>query len=145
MKINIRKYTAEEYQFMHDLHLENMISYINKYWGGWNSEIFRKDVCPDSIWIIEIEAEKIGFFVLEFDKKAYLRNIQIRYSYQNKGVGNQVLQQCENECLKRGFDYLHLDVFLDNPAKILYDRLGYDTYKVNKSHYCMKKFLKNKM
>jgi len=143
LKIKNRKYTNDDYQFTHDLHRENMISYINKYWGNWDSQIFRKDVYPDNTWIIENETENIGFFVLEFDGKAYLRNIQISSSFQNKRVGNQVLQHCDNESVISGFSYLYLDVFLNNPAKSLYDRLNYKTYKMTKSHYLMKKFLKD--
>jgi ribosomal protein S18 acetylase RimI-like enzyme len=144
MKLEIRQYTEEDYQYTHDLHRLNMISYVDKYWGGWNSDIFRKDVRPEITWIIETDGQKVGFFVLNFEEKAHLMNIQISPTYQGKGAGSQTISHCENESIKKGFDYMYLESFLDNPALHLYQRLGYKTYKVTESHYVLKKKLKNK-
>ena len=141
MKIRIRPYTEEDYQYTHDLHRENMINYVEKYWGGWDSAIYKKDVCPEITWIVEYEGHKAGFFVLSFEQKAHLRNVQISSSFQNKGLGSQVLSHCEHDCVKKGFNSLYLDAFLDNPARIFYERLGYESYKVTSSHYMMKKHL----
>ena len=58
-------------------------------------------------------------------------------------MGNRVLSHCEHESVKKGFDSLFLEVFLDNRARILYERLGYKTYKLTDSHYMMKKRLNN--
>lgn len=118
-----------------------MITYVDKFWGGWNSEIFRRDVCPEITWIIEYMGRKAGFFVLSFESKAYLRNIQIDSDLQNKGLGSQTIVYCEIESINKGFDTLYLEVFLDNPAQQLYERLGYVTYQVTKSHFKMKKDL----
>ncbi len=144
MKLEIRQYTEEDYQYTHDLHRLNMISYVDKYWGGWNSDIFRKDVRPEITWIIETDGQKVGFFVLNFEEKAHVMNIQISPMYQGKGAGSQTISHCENESIKKGFDYMYLESFLDNPALHLYQRLGYKTYKVTESHYVLKKKLKNK-
>ena len=137
----IRQYKKSDYQFIHDLHFENMKYFVDKYWGGWDSDIFKKDVNSKITWIIEHQKERAGFFVLSFRDKAYLRNIQINNSYQNLGIGKYVINQCETICLKKGYDFLYLDVFLDNRAKILYEKLGYKTYRTTDSHYMMKKYL----
>jgi ribosomal protein S18 acetylase RimI-like enzyme len=71
-------------------------------------------------------------------------NIQIRPTYQGKGAGSQAIRHCEKESIKKGFDYMYLESFRDNPALHLYQRLGYKTYKVTESHYVLKKELKNK-
>ncbi len=144
MKLEIRQYTEEDYQYTHDLHRLNMISYVDKYWGGWNSDIFRKDVRPEITWIIETDGQKVGFFVLNFEEKAHLMNIQISPIYQGKGAGSQTISHCENESIKKGFDTMYLESFIDNPAFHLYQRLGYKTIKVTESHYVLKKKLKNK-
>ncbi len=137
----IRPYATGDYQYTHDLHRENMRHYVDKYWGGWNSAIYKKDICPKITWIIEYKGENAGFFVLNFARKAHLKNIQINSSFQNKGLGSEVISHCERECIGRGFNTLYLEVFLDNPANKLYERLGYEIYKVTKSHYLMKKCL----
>ncbi len=80
--MKIRPYRDDDYYFTHDLHKENMLFYIEKYWGGWNSE-----------------------------------------------------------SLKKGFDCLFLQAFLENRARHLYERLGFKTYDITNSHYLMKKEL----
>ena len=142
MDLKIRPYTEADYQYTHDLQKENVISYIDKYWGGWNSDIFRRDVCPDITWIIECDGQMAGFFVLSLKEKAHLRNIEIAAAFRNKGLGSQVMDHCERESVKKGFNELYLEVFLDNPARSLYERLGYKTYRVSETHYMMKKQLK---
>jgi len=144
LKLKIRPYSVQDYQFTHDLHHKNMIYYVDKYWGGWDSEIYKKDVCPEITWIIEYKGENAGFFVLNFKRKAHVRNIQISSSFQNMGLGSDVVRHSENESIRRGFNILYLEVFLDNPAKNLYERLGYEVYEVTKSHYLMKKCLNRK-
>ncbi len=137
--MKIRPYTDEDYNFTHDLHRENMQFYIDKYWGGWNPEIYRRDLLPDDTWIIEYNGEKAGFFVLTFKEKANLDNIQIGSSFRNMGLGTQVLKHCETETIKNGFDCLFLEAFLENRARQLYERLGFKTYDITNSHYLMKK------
>ena len=139
--MKIRPYIDDDYYFTHDLHRENMLSYIEKYWGGWNSEVYKKDLLPDNTWIIEYNEEKAGFFVLTFDEKADLTNIQIKSSFRNMGLGTQVLKYCESEIIKKGFDCLFLQSFLENRARHLYERLGFKTYDITNSHYLMKKEL----
>ena len=138
----IRHYTEDDYQYTHDLHRENMLRFVDKYWGGWNSEVYRNDVRPSDTWIVEQNGERAGFFVLAFDGKAHLRNIQIGAAWRNQGLGSKVLQHCELESAKRGFDALYLESFLDNRARLLYERLGYETYKKTDTHFMMRKDLK---
>lgn len=121
-----------------------MIHFVDKYWGGWNSDVYRRDVCPENTWIVEYDGRLAGFFVLAFKEKAHLTNIQINSSFRNKGLGTKVLQHCESESQKRGFDTLYLQSFLDNRARYLYERLGYKTYKMTDCHYMMKKDLNTK-
>ena len=142
-KICIRAYTEVDFLYTHDLHLQNMKYFVDKYWGDWNSAIFKKDVAADITWIIEYVKQTAGFFVLSLSPKAHLKNIQIHSSFQNKGIGQFVLKHCEQESKEKGFNELFLEVFLENRAKKLYERLGYTTYKKTNSHYMMKKDLKS--
>ncbi len=144
MEIHIRPYTESDYQFTYDLHRRNMLPYVEKYWGRWNPEIFKRGVRTEITWIIEYDDTKVGYFVLNFDAQALLGNIQIDSRFQNLGIGSQVLTHCEVESKNNGFDILYLQVFCDNPARQLYDRFGYVVYEVTETHYLMKKQLFHK-
>lgn len=142
--MNIRPYTEADYQFTHDLHRENMLRFIDRYWGGWNSDIFRRDVRPADTWIVEFVGERAGFFVLTLGEKAHLANLQIALAFRNRGLGTRVLHHCEAESSRRGFETLFLESFLDNRARFLYERLGYRTYDITDSHFMMKKGLNSR-
>lgn len=139
--LTYRSYTDVDYKFAHDLHRENMLEYIKKYWGSWNSEIFRRDLRPDITWIIELNKQKIGFFILSFNEKAVLMNIQIKAEFHSKGIGKAAIKYCEQVCINHDYTELYLQVFLNNPARTLYERLGFETYEINDTHYKMKKDL----
>jgi ribosomal protein S18 acetylase RimI-like enzyme len=137
----IRPYTEEDYQFTHDLHRKNMIRFVDRYWGGWDSGVYRRDVCSEKTWIVEVDGQRAGFFVLVLETIAHLSNIQIDPSFRGRGLGTRVLRHCEAESIKRGFDALYLESFLENRARHLYERLGYTTYEITESHFKMKKDL----
>jgi hypothetical protein len=59
--MNIRPYTEDDYLFTHDIHRENMITYIDKYWGGWNSDVYKRDFRPENTWIIDHNGKKPVF------------------------------------------------------------------------------------
>ncbi len=54
MKLEIRQYKKEDYQYIHNLHRLNMICYIDKYWGGWNSDIFSSIPLKYFIALVEV-------------------------------------------------------------------------------------------
>ena len=56
-----------------------------------------------------------------------LRDLQILPTYRNKGVGSWALSQAQSIAASRGFQRLQLRVYEDNPAKRLYERMGFDT------------------
>ena len=122
-----------------------MIYFVDKCWGGWNSDVYHRDVCPEDTWIVEYNGCLAGFFVLTFKEREHLTNIQISSSFHNKGSGTKVLRYCELESQKRGFDTLYLESFLDNRVTQLYKRLGYETYRMTNSHYMLKKTLGEKV
>jgi len=118
-----------------------MIDYINKYWGGWNSDIYKRGLDTQSTNIIMIDGDKAGFFVFRLNENAHIANIQLSTNFQNRGIGHYVLNLCESKGKDNGFSELYLEVFLNNPARILYERCGFKTYKTTESHYKMKKII----
>ena len=138
----IRPYNDADYLFTRDLQKENMITYIDKYWGGWNPETYRKGLEKGITWIVELEGARVGFFVLNFRKgNAHLKNIQVCPAHQGKGLGGLVLGHCERMAGEHRLGELYLEVFKDNPAKNLYDRMGYAVYEISETHYKMRKRL----
>jgi ribosomal protein S18 acetylase RimI-like enzyme len=120
-----------------------MSPYVEKYWGGWNSQIYRKTFNPKNIKIIVCKNRRIGLYNHELrDEFAYIVNIQVTKSYQNKGIGSFVLKTIECEAIKKNYKKIRLEVFKDNPSKNLYKKIGYRIIKVKKHSIVMQKLVK---
>lgn len=44
---------------------------------------------------------------------------------QGQGIGNWAIQQVKSQGARRGFECIRLRVFVENPARALYARLGF--------------------
>ena len=84
------------------------------------------------VWIVTRDAATIGYalvsygFDLEYGgRDAWLTELWIDEAARGGGSGAQVLQLLEPELAARGVGALHLQVRPENPAKRLYERMGY--------------------
>ena len=57
----------------------------------------------------------------------FINEISILKKYQNKGIGRKILEEQLKENQKSGIRTI-LQVFKDNPAKKLYEQLGFKVY-----------------
>jgi GNAT superfamily N-acetyltransferase len=85
------------------------------------------------IFVIEREAQPIGYglvtfaFDLEFGgREGWLTELWIAHEHRKAGAGAGALAQIEEQLRGLGVRALHLQVRPDNPAKRLYDRLGWE-------------------
>ena len=60
--------------------------------------------------------------------------------YQHRGIGSKILEEQLKENKEKGIRTI-LQVFKDNPAKKLYERLGFKVYGETETHYQMEKII----
>jgi putative acetyltransferase len=61
-----------------------------------------------------------------------LLSIVVSESFRNQGVGKALIEFIEKVAFEKfGIELLHLEVYENNPAKRLYDRMGYIQYGVH--------------
>ena len=127
MKYNLREANYSDYEFCYKITKENMFDLFCRHWGGWSDAEFDKGFKINNIKIIEFNYDSIGFFDYEFTVRyIHINNIQISKSMQGQGFGTNVLNN---------FLHIHrnkriiLTVFSDNPARKLYERMGFREYK----------------
>lgn len=68
----------------------------------------------------------------------FIDEISVLKKYQNKGIGRKILEEQLKENKKNGVKTL-LQVYKKNPAKKLYDKLGFEVYEETETHYKMEK------
>lgn len=142
LSLTIRRALWEDYQFCHKLAKQNMSHYIKKYWGGWSPRLYRKGFNPKNTWIVLYNKKRIAFFRTKTKKGSlYFEDMQVSKLMRGKGIGTYLMKLIERKAIKNKIRRIRLTVFKDNPAKRLYDRLGYKVIKDKTTSVLMEKRL----
>ncbi len=138
--LTIRNCTWQDYRYCYTLTKKNMFHYFKKYWGGWKPSEFRNHFNPKDAKMIIKHKRRIGYYVVKIKKNIHhIDNIQISASMRGKGIGAHVLNRIEKQALKSKRQCIQLTVFKENPARKLYERLGYHIIRDNGSSVLMQK------
>jgi ribosomal protein S18 acetylase RimI-like enzyme len=140
MQISLRPATRDDYDFLWWLHRATMKPYVEKTWGWdeqWQARYFRDHFDPNTREIIEGDGEPIGCISVERrNDRISLGVIEIAPDHQNQGIGTKLIQTLCNEADARGVP-VELQVLKVNPARSLYERLGFGVVGETETHYLM--------
>lgn len=143
MEYSFRNCTSEDFDFLFELKKENFKWYVDKIWG-WKDDDQKgrlqqdlKEHLPHKR-IIMVDNKPVGVYAIHMtdDGDLFINEISILAEYQNKGIGRKILEEQLKENHKRGIRTI-LQVFKDNPAKKLYEQLGFKVYGETETHYQM--------
>jgi ribosomal protein S18 acetylase RimI-like enzyme len=142
--LRLRKCQSSDYRFCHDISKRAMAPYFDKYFGGWDSKIFKKNFKISQISIIEYKQRRIGLYAREIkDDYLHILNIQVSGNFQGKGIGSFILAQLEKKAKEKKLKKLSLQVFKGNPAIKLYKKTGFKPIKTKNRSVFMEKNLNN--
>jgi ribosomal protein S18 acetylase RimI-like enzyme len=130
----------DDREFLWRLHRETMRVYVDRTWG-WNDDWQRKrfdenfDAAP--LTMIEYGTLTIGYICLHRPgHEIFLASIEIAPEFQNQGIGTRLIRDVLDES-----DRLRLAVRLSvlkvNPARRLYERLGFQCSGETSTHFVM--------
>jgi len=123
MKYNLRRANEADYEFCYKLTKQNMYDLFCRHWGGWRDSEFRKGFIVDNIQIISAKDKVIGYFSYVINKDSlYIDNIQLASQFQGQGIGTKLLTDFLTQ---NQHTLIKLTTFEDNPAKHLYEKLGF--------------------
>jgi len=110
---------------------------------GWDDEVqrrmFEEKFEPGKIRIIQVDGRDGGLLdVRERDDHVFLGRIEVMPVFQRQGIGAAVIQSVVAEAKKKHLPVL-LQVLKPNPARALYERLGFFVYEETATHFKMKK------
>lgn len=143
MEYSFRSCKLEDFDFLFDLKKENFKWYVDKIWG-WKDEEQKERLRQDlnehlsHKRIILINNNLAGVYAVHTTENGdlFINEISILRKYQNRGIGRKILEEQLKENQKNGIRTI-LQVFKDNPAKKLYERLGFKVYGETETHYQM--------
>lgn len=138
----LRPATRRDDDFLYDLHIRTMKTYVEQTWG-WDeakdAQMFCERVARGHYEIIVLSGVEIG--AVNRDRQEgtiYVSNIEVLPEYQRRGVGTEIMwriiAEARRDCLT-----VTLRVLKVNPARRLYERLGFVVTKENETHYFMRR------
>lgn len=143
MEYSFRNCTLDDFDFLFKFKKENFKWYVDKIWG-WNDDDQKQRLKQDLAEhlahkrIILVDSKKVGVYAVHITENGdlFINEISILKEYQHKGIGRKILEEQLKENKQKGIRTI-LQVFKGNPAKTLYEELGFKVYGETETHYQM--------
>ena len=118
-----------------------MESYVIQTYGSWSEEYqdryFREEFDTAKVQVIQLGEKAIGQICIEKRRDClFLSKIEIIPEYQGQGIGTQVLKDVLARAAAEQVP-VRLQVFKVNPARALYERLGFSADGETDTHVLM--------
>lgn len=141
MDYYLRPATAVDREWLWQTKRSCMQAYIEQTWGTWDEDVQRASFTDrfelGEINIIVSGGRDVGFIAALHEPAAIqLFNIMIAPEFQHQGVGTAVLQHLQAVARALGVP-IRLQVLKVNPARRLYERLGFTLVEDTPTHHRM--------
>ena len=139
MEFTLRKCTNDDFELLFELKKLCMKWYIEKIYG-WDDEVqkikTRNEINRNisDMKIIEVNGRGIGVTTFSKGDEYYrVGLIMIHPDYQNKGIGASIISNYI-EMAKADGKRIIIKTYKKNPARKLYERLGFVPYETDDTH-----------
>lgn len=142
MPHSLRAVSDADYLWLWALKRTTMKAYVEQTWGPWDDAAqaarFRQNFQPLHVHVIVSGGEDAGLLHVERNPgEIFLVNIQIAPEFQNRGLGTEVMHSLLAEARREKLP-LRLQVLKVNPARRLYERIGFAVTGETATHYQMR-------
>lgn len=140
MDFELRNVTKKDFDWLYDLRSKAMSKYINDSGDRFEPETQSARIMKEyeSIKIVRSRDKDIGMFKVKRDSGRWeIIQIQLLPDYQNRGIGTRLIQDLQVEAARQGIP-VFLSVLKVNPAKRLYERLGFEAVEEKEKSYTMR-------
>jgi ribosomal protein S18 acetylase RimI-like enzyme len=139
-QVSLRPAVEADFDFLYSLHREALKGYIEQIWGwdeGWQQDYFRERFELAGKRIIQYGGEDIGGLAVQDEgEHLFLAYIALLPGYQRQGIGGHLIGELLNRAAGIG-KAVRLKVLVSNPARALYERLGFTVTEKNDIHIFM--------
>ena len=140
MDLVLRDVTETDFDWLYDLKTQTMSKYITD-----SGDLFTRDSqtgrvmkAYHAIKIVRSWTQDIGMLKVERSADSWeLIQIQFLPAYQRRGIGTKLIQNLQTGTYRIGIP-LYLSVLKVNPARYLYERLGFVIVQENEKSYKMR-------
>lgn len=125
MGFELRPATSLDLDFARELTCQTMLRYYIQHDLLWQDEAFDVAWAGRENWLIVRDEVVLGYVSLSRDARAlYIRELHVLDTFQGQGAGSWAIDQVLSMARKERRPALRLTVFVNNPAKVLYERKG---------------------
>jgi ribosomal protein S18 acetylase RimI-like enzyme len=141
MKYALRPATKDDYEFLYDLKVTCLKDYVAATWG-WDEEYqqqrFTSFFDPANIQIIVVNGQDAGQLSVEdMGDELYIAGIYLSPKWQDQGLGTAIIGDLLASAKTLG-KQVSLQVLKVNPARQLYERLGFSVFAETDTHFKMR-------
>lgn len=123
-ELELRPAFQDDLAFLDELNTTCMKQYVDPIME-WNPHLFKDVYDPKLVRVVMYGGEPIGMLkVVPESDYLYLGDVMISPNFQNKGFGTTLIHLVLAEAKEAGVP-VRLQVLKGNPAKRLYERLGF--------------------
>ena len=141
MIYTLRRATGADAAFIYHLHRAAMRDYVAQTWGwdeAFQARVFEEHFDPVRYQVIVVDGRDAGVVSVERHPDAlFLATIEILPEYQRRGLGTAVIEAILAQARAEAMP-VALRVLKVNPARRLYERLGFDVTGETPTHYLMR-------
>ncbi|TVP43088.1 MAG: GNAT family N-acetyltransferase [Halomonas sp.] len=138
MKLIIRP--ATDKAFAETLTRQNMSAYYAQLDMRWDEALFEKGWRELDNYELVVDGSTVGILRLSRDENAYyIRELQIQQQWQCYGLGSQAIRFAIESTQQANIKLLRLRVFCTNPARALYERMGFRIRKTEGGMHYMER------
>jgi ribosomal protein S18 acetylase RimI-like enzyme len=140
-EIALRTCTKEDREFVYEAQRAGLREYVIATWGGWKEEEqrerFLSRFSPGRFEIVTRDGADVGFVeIVRGGDQLVVGNIELVPRYQRQGIGTVLLRRFIGEAA--GLP-VRLQVLRVNPARSLYERLGFLVVGETETHFRMER------
>ena len=144
MEYTLRAATDADYEFLYRLDVATMRDHVIRAFGRWDeglhARLFRERFDLSKVRIVMVAEQAVGMLeTATTDTEVVLSNIRIAPTYQRWGLGTAIVSDLVADA-HRARRSVRLRVLKVNPARSLYERLGFTVVAEQPAHYVMRTF-----
>lgn len=139
LEFTLKNCSYNDIDFIFELKKLCLKWYIQKIYG-WDDDIQRVKTANelkrniDNMKIIQVDGNDVGITTFEKANKEYrVGLIMIHPNYQNKGIATNIISNYIN-IAKQDRKRIVIKTYKENPARKLYERLGFSLYETDETH-----------
>ena len=137
---HLRPATDADREFLWRLHRDTMRPYVDATWGwddGDQRRRFDAAFDPDRLAVVAVEREPVGTLRVERRPgEVFLAAIEVAPAWQGRGIGTRLILDVVEGA---GRLPVALRVLKANPARALYERLGFAVDGETATHHTMRR------